>query len=157
MGCYKRAATTASSLEAEQDREEKRAYVMPLGYHLLCRALKSRWLRMSVLLRKWNVKLQVGRRKPIVGLSLKETKECNSSTVAKLQVKLTMLEQIHEECPCHGKVREGEWSSKMEKIVADLNSCTLELESKETHFKDITTEPVTVHAPTPATAYGSRP
>ncbi|GJS85323.1 hypothetical protein Tco_0751864 [Tanacetum coccineum] len=87
-----------------------------------------------------------------------------SSTVAKLQDKLTTLEQIHEECPHHSKVREGKWSSKMENIVADLNSCTLDLESKEAHFKDITTEvddlnslPLAVHAPTPATAYGGRP
>ncbi|GJX52963.1 hypothetical protein Tco_0281332 [Tanacetum coccineum] len=60
------------------DGRWKRAYVMPLGYHLFYKALKSRWLRMSVLLRKWNVKLQVGRRKPRVGVSLEETKECNS-------------------------------------------------------------------------------
>ncbi|GJS28733.1 coatomer subunit beta'-2-like protein [Tanacetum coccineum] len=58
----------------------------------------------------------------------------------KLRDKLTMLEQIHEECSHHSKVREGKWSYKMEKMVADLNSFTLELESKEAHSKDITTE-----------------
>ncbi|PWA60345.1 hypothetical protein CTI12_AA382810 [Artemisia annua] len=73
-------------------------------------------------------------------LSLKETKECNSSSIAKLQDKLTTLEQIHKECSHHSKDREAEWSSKMEKMVADLNSCTLELESKEARLKDITTE-----------------
>nr|GEX66429.1 hypothetical protein [Tanacetum cinerariifolium] len=73
-------------------------------------------------------------------LSLEEIKECNSSSIAKLQDKLTTLEQIHEECSHHSKVREAEWSSRMEKMVADLNSCTLESESKEARLKDITTE-----------------
>ena len=73
---------------------------------------------MSVILRKWNAKLQVGRRKPKVGVSLEETKECNSSSVAKHQDKLTMLQQIHAECSHHSKVREDEWNSKMEKIVS---------------------------------------
>ncbi|KAI3747570.1 hypothetical protein L6452_10068 [Arctium lappa] len=73
--------------------------------------------------------------------SLKELRKAgDSSSVGKLRNKLKTLEQIHSECSHHSKLREAEWSSQFEKVVADLNSCRLELESKEARLKEITTE-----------------
>ncbi|XP_071739179.1 uncharacterized protein At4g38062-like [Rutidosis leptorrhynchoides] len=47
--------------------------------------------------------------------------------------KIKSLEQIHD-------VKEAEWNSRFEKVVADLSSCRYELESKEARLKEIMTE-----------------
>ncbi|KVI08647.1 hypothetical protein Ccrd_012978 [Cynara cardunculus var. scolymus] len=73
--------------------------------------------------------------------SLKELRRAgNSSSVGKLRNKLKTLEQVHSECSHQSKLREAEWSSQFDKVVADLNVCRLELESKEARLKEITTE-----------------
>nr|XP_043634358.1 uncharacterized protein At4g38062 [Erigeron canadensis] len=68
--------------------------------------------------------------------SLKESQireASNSSSITKLQNNIKSLEQNHN-------VKEAEWSSQFEKVAADLDSCKLELASKEARLKDIMTE-----------------
>ncbi|KAI3775728.1 hypothetical protein L1987_45480 [Smallanthus sonchifolius] len=72
-------------------------------------------------------------------LSLKKLKESqireagNSSSIIKLQNKIKTLEEVNN-------VREAEWTSLFEKIVAELNCCRFELQSKDTRLKEITKE-----------------
>ncbi|KAK9050249.1 hypothetical protein SSX86_030782 [Deinandra increscens subsp. villosa] len=72
-------------------------------------------------------------------LSLNELKESQIreagklSSIVRLQNKIKTLEEINN-------VKEAEWTSRFEKMVAELDCCRLELESKETRLKGFTTE-----------------
>ncbi|KAM0067648.1 hypothetical protein Hdeb2414_s0002g00063791 [Helianthus debilis subsp. tardiflorus] len=54
----------------------------------------------------------------------------NSSSIIKLQNEIKTLEEINN-------VNEAEWASRIDKVVAEMNDCRSELESKETHLKEI--------------------
>ncbi|OVA10814.1 hypothetical protein BVC80_8611g20 [Macleaya cordata] len=78
--------------------------------------------------------------------SLKELREAQiqdagaASSLSKLRNKLRGLEQVHKECSMNLKARETEWSSQMEKLMADLNECRSELDCKDKQILDLQME-----------------
>ncbi|OWM85414.1 uncharacterized protein At4g38062 [Punica granatum] len=72
--------------------------------------------------------------------SLKELREAQicegGNSLAKLKNRLKTVEQTHRDCSSNLRAKEAEWSSKVEKLMTDLNECRFELASKGNELEE---------------------